>query len=91
MSQFGLPGSNDNVLKEGNKLTSMSNQERNEARRRINERRMDSVNISPSSTGWAAFTYGVCTNPIYRTLYVPTILLYMIITLAKIYNTKQQR
>ena len=45
MSQFGLPDSNDNVLEEGNKLTSMSNRNRNEARQCINERRMDSVNI----------------------------------------------
>ena len=57
MSQFALPDSNDNVLEEGNKLTSISNQERKWDSRRINERRMDSVNISPSSTGWAAFTY----------------------------------
>ena len=28
MSQFGLPDSNDNVLEEGNKLTSISNQDR---------------------------------------------------------------
>ena len=28
MSQFGLPDFNDNVLEEGNKLTSISNQDR---------------------------------------------------------------
>ena len=46
MSQFGLPDSNDNVL-EGNKLTGISNRDRKRGCRRLNERRMDSVNISP--------------------------------------------
>ena len=44
MSQFGLPDSNDNVL-----------EDRNEARRRINEHQPDSVNISSSGTGQSAF------------------------------------
>ena len=57
MSQFDMPDSNDNVLEEGNKLTSILNWDRKQARRRINELRTDSVNISSSSTGRAAFTY----------------------------------
>ena len=56
MFQFGLPDSNDNGLEEENKFTSISNQDRNESRRRINEHHPDSVNISPSGIGRAAFT-----------------------------------
>ena len=57
MPQFGVLYSNDNVLEEGNKLTSISIGTGNKARRRINERRTDSVNISPSGTERAAFTF----------------------------------
>ena len=57
MSQFGLPDPNDNVLEEGNKLESISNRQ-TETRLVDAEtrRRTDSVNISPSGTGRAAFT-----------------------------------
>ena len=59
MSQFGLPDSNDNALEEGNKLTSISNRDQKRAHLRINERHPDSVNISPSGTGRAAFTFSI--------------------------------
>ena len=55
MSQFGLPGPNDNLLEEGNKLTSISNRDRKRGLS-THKRRTDSVNILPSGTGQAVFT-----------------------------------
>ena len=60
MSQFGLPDSNDNDLLYWKKEINWQAYRigtGNEAHRRINERRTDSINISPSGTGLAAFAF----------------------------------